>query len=212
MLTGAANGANAPPRAVMLSIAEIARRDGVAKPTVSIAVKRLVEQHGLTVERDGQGRVSAVNVAEYDHLRGRYGDPSKAQAPSKPELPADLTEPEARRHSDGYDEALRQKTWIDAETKRLALNELRGNLVRRDRMEEALRLCAEKIARPFDQLPQSADELADAYEKGGVHSLRQALKDLARKWRIATADALEAGISAEPVLDDPLPFTEANLQ
>jgi DNA-binding transcriptional ArsR family regulator len=65
MLMGKATGVNAaPPRAIMLSIGDIAQRDGVSKPAVSRKVKQLVEQHGLTVERDGQERVARVNVAE----------------------------------------------------------------------------------------------------------------------------------------------------
>ena len=212
MRTDGPNGANSPPRAVMLTIADLATRDGVSKPTVSIAVKRLVEKHGLTVERDAQGRVARVNAAEYDHLRGRYGDPSKAQAPARAEPPA--AEPAPQRPGpapDGYNEALRQKTWIDAETRRLALNELRGHLVRRDRVEEALRLCVDPIARAFDRLPQEADELADAYERGGLHGLRQALKELARKGRSAAADALEGMLQSAPADDEPLPFTEGPL-
>jgi hypothetical protein len=48
----------------MVSIARIAKRDGVSKPTVLICVKRFVEHHRLTVERDAQGRVAAVNVCD----------------------------------------------------------------------------------------------------------------------------------------------------
>lgn len=212
MLTDGPNGANSPPRAVMLTIAELAARDGVSKPTVSIAVKKLIERAGLTVERDAQGRVARVNAAEYDHLRGRYGDPSKAQAPARVDVPAAEPPPTAPlKAADGYDEALRQKTWIDAETRRLDLNQKRGNLVRRDRVEEALRLCVDPIARAFDRLPQEADELADAYERNGIHGLRQALKELARKGRTAAADALDSAFGAAPETDEPLPFTEGTL-
>lgn len=205
MQTDEFDGANDPPRAVMLTLGELAARDGVAKPTVSIHVKKLVEAHGLTVERDGQGRVARVNAAEYDHLRGRYGDASKAQAPRAADPPPALAQ------SETYDEALRQKTWVDAETRRLALNELRGNLVRRDKIVEALRLCGEEIGRPLDQLAQEADALAEAYDRDGLHGLRVALKAVGRRARERMAVALE-GVAAEaPHADEPLPFIEGRL-
>ena len=121
-----ANNTNAP-RTVMWSIAEIAARDGVSKPTVSVRVKRFVEQHGLAVERDEQGRVARLNVAEYDALRGQYADPSKMQAapPSAASTPArdDI------RSSESYDEALRQKTWLETERRRIELDQIKGRLV-----------------------------------------------------------------------------------
>lgn len=202
MLTDAANGANAPPRAVMQSIAEIARRDGVSKPTVSIAVKRLIEQHGLTVERDGQGRVALVNVAEYDHLRGRYGDPSKAQAPTRtvaaPAAPASMS---LGAH-ETYDEALRQKTWHEAEKRRLELAEIKGALVRRDRLTAAIERCGEEIVRVFDRLPLASDELAAAVAKGGTHEVRLALKGLATRMRADVAKSLNRLASDTPATEE----------
>ena len=96
------------PKAVLLSIRQLADRDGVSVPTISAKVKRLVEKHGLAVERDHLGRVSAVNAAEFDHWLGRYSDPSKAQAqaPERRSIVAD---------GETYDEALRLKTWHEAE-------------------------------------------------------------------------------------------------
>lgn len=211
MLTAPVGAVDAP-RAVMWSVSRIAERDQVSKQAVSKRVRELIERNGLEVERNGLGHVTAVNVAQYDHLRARYGDPSKAQAPVRVEASAtDLLPAIALKVADGYDEALRQKTWIDAETRRLDLNEKRRNLVRRDRVEEALRLCVDPITRAFDRLPQEADELADAYERNGIHGLRQALKDLARKGRAAAADALDGALGSAPETDEPLPFTEGAL-
>ncbi len=62
----------------MLTLGEIAARDGVSSPSVCVRVKRFVERHGLSVERDAHGRVSRVNVAEYDALRAKFGASSKA--------------------------------------------------------------------------------------------------------------------------------------
>lgn len=200
---------------VMWPAAQIAARDGVTREAVLKLVREFVERHSLAVTRDTRGRVATINVAAYDHLRKRYGDPSKRQAPTRLDGSAEDASlsslPAGSRTADGYDEALRQKTWIDAETRRLALNELRGHLVRRDRVEEALRLCVDPIARAFDRLPQEADELAEVYERGGLHGLRQALKELARKGRTAAAEALEGALRSAPATDEPLPFTEGPL-
>ena len=64
MATALATLVNAP-RAVMLSIGELARRDGVSKAAVSRKVKNLRKNHGLSVEIDVRGRVAAVNAAQY---------------------------------------------------------------------------------------------------------------------------------------------------
>ena len=62
----------------MWLIYRIADRDQVSEPTVSNHVKRLFERHGLNVTRDHLGRVSLVNVVQYDGLREQFGDASKA--------------------------------------------------------------------------------------------------------------------------------------
>ena len=185
MLTEAANGAKSPPRAVMMSVAEISRRDGVSKPTVSNHVKRLVERHGLTVERDGQGRVARVNVAEYDHLRGVVGDPSKAQA-QRP------TAPPPQPASESYDEALRQKTWHQAEQLRLQMEALKGRLVEVEQIEIAISTIMEEIARVIDRLPNLADDLAAAVAREGARGGRVLLRGHAAKLRQVIAAALSS--------------------
>jgi hypothetical protein len=46
---------NSTPAAVMMSITEIAARDGVSKPTVSVKVKQSDRGARPEVERDGRG-------------------------------------------------------------------------------------------------------------------------------------------------------------
>jgi hypothetical protein len=197
MLTAATNEVDAPPprsgeapRTVMWSVSQIAARDAVSKQAVSKKVRDLLE-HGLKVERDPQGRVIAVNVVEYDRLRGRTDDPSKAQAPGRqapPLLPL----------GESYDEALRQKTWHEAEKRRLELAELKGELIRTERVADAIVNCGSAIAKICDRLPNAADDLAAALSRGGVHALRVALKDIARAQRAEIADALAAIAGAAP--------------
>lgn len=173
MLTDVANSANAP-RAVMWSVAQVAERDGVSKPTVSIRVKRFVEQHGLTVERDSQGRVACLNVAEYDALRDRYDDPSKAQAPivrSVAEAP----------ESESYDEALRQKTWLETERRRIDLDQIRGKLVDTASVAEGHDRAAGIVIDVIDRLDDHEDDLAPIVVRDGLGVALKRLKALMRR-------------------------------
>jgi phage terminase Nu1 subunit (DNA packaging protein) len=166
----------------MLSVAEIARRDGVKKSGVSRRIKQLRDA-GLHVELDAQGRVAKVNSVQYDELRGRYGDPSKAQAPRAAiELPV----PE----NESYEEARRQLTWIDAERAKLKLEAEQGLYVKVEDLEGALLAIGEEIVGTVDRLTQTCDDLAAAVARDGVHGLRAALKKLAFEMKTDIADAL----------------------
>lgn len=171
MLTAATNGANAP-RAVMWSIAQIAERDGVSKPTVSVRVKKFAERHNLTVERDGQGRVASVNVAEYDALRGRFDNPSKAQQQARAASPSDP------RQSESYDEALRQKTWLEAEKRRIDLAQVKGQLIETAAVAEGYDTAAGLIADILSRIDDRADDLAAVVARDGARGLQTALKKL----------------------------------
>jgi DNA-binding transcriptional ArsR family regulator len=175
----------------MWSIGQLADRERVSKQAVSRAVKSLVERHGLTVELDARGRIAKLNVAEYDHLRGRFADPSKAQAPRQAEEPV-------RPASESYDEALRQKTWHEAEKRRLELAEIKKQLVRVDRLQDALARAGEDIVRTMDRLPNAADELAAAFAREGVHGMRVALKQITVRMRQDVAQALIDIAAAAP--------------
>lgn len=168
MLTASANGANDAP---MWSISQIAERDRVSKPTVSIHVKRLVERHGLAVERDGRGRVARVNVAEYDVLRNRFADPSKAQAPEA--LPGPLYEAK-----DSYDEALRRKTLYEAERRRIELDQLKGKLIGSGDVADALDRACNVSKEALGDIEEATDDLAAAFNRDGVRGLRAALRRL----------------------------------
>lgn len=183
MLMQVSGPVNAAPRAVMWSIKQIAERDGVSRPAISQAVSRLVKQHGLTVERDGQGRVSAVNVAEFDHLRGQYRDPTKDQ---RPEPPA----PAAGPSSESFDEASRQKEWLAVERAKITLAETKGELISAAGVANALVNAGADIARILDRLVNATDDLANAVAREGVHGLRVALKKQAGRMRTEIADAL----------------------
>jgi DNA-binding transcriptional ArsR family regulator len=173
----------APP-ALMMTVSEIAERDGVSKQAVSKRVKALVEAHGLSVELDGQGRVSRVNVAQYDHLRQRHGDPSKDQRPepSAPSAPAD----------ESYEESLRLKTLYEATRRGLELDEHIGKLVRVEELGPAADDIGATIAGIVGALENEADGFAAALMRDGPHGLRVLLKQTKFRMLSEIADALSA--------------------
>ena len=174
----------APADVIMMTAGEIAGRDGVTPQAVTKKFRELAER-GLEVERDTRGRITKANVAQYDLLRDRVGDPSKDQRPPREEEPAPLADPQS------YDEALRKKTWYEAERKRLELEEQIGTLVRVAEIEESIDTCAEAIAAVVRRLQSETDGLATAVTRDGVHGLRVALKALETKMLADIAAALE---------------------
>lgn len=179
--------------ALMMSAADVAKRDGVSKQAVSKKVRTFADKHGLEVQRGPRNAIVAFNVAQYDVLRERLDDPSKAQRSPPPE--ADPPPP-ARRES--YDEALRQKTVIETERSRLRLAEEKGELIRVATLADAIADCGAEISKIIDQLPGAADDLAAALGRDGVHGLRVTLKSIAQKVRVDVAAALAAIASNEP--------------
>lgn len=178
-----------PPRAVMMSVAAIAARDGVKKSGVSRRVKQL-RASGLQVELDGQGRVALINSVQYDEMRGRYGDLSKEQAPHAIAAP-----PEGENES--YNEARRVLTWVEAERAKLKLEAEQGLYVKLDELVPALEAAGLEIVGVIDRLVQSSDDLAAAVAQGGVGGLRTALKKLVFDMKSEAADALSKVAAAE---------------
>lgn len=172
------------PSFLMTTAADVASRDGVSRQAVTKKVREFAEK-GMTVERDGRGAIVRFNVAEYDHLRGRLGNPSKDQRAQRPDDTPIKADP-----NESYDEALRQKTWHEAEKRRLELHELKSKLIRKDRLTDALVRSGEEIVRVIDGLPGRTDDLALAFEKDGAHGLRVALKKLAAQMRSDIASSL----------------------
>lgn len=172
------------------SLKQIAERDSISVKAVSKAVARLIETDGLAVSRDARGRVSAVDLAQYDHLRRRTDNPSRVQAA------ATVAGREARDTGGGdYNAALTEKTRYEAIRRRLEVEELQGQLVRVDAIADAATRIASDLARLIDQMPQAADTLAAALARDGSRGLQVELKKLAHTWRERLADKL-AGLAA----------------
>lgn len=186
----------------MFTVSKIAERDGISRQAVSKRVKDLVSSHGLTVRRSPSGIVLEVNVVQYDLLRERYGDQSQVRIRKDP-APLPVVPPVV--DSKSYDEATRRRAWLEMEKRRLEVAELRGQLIRADKYADAIGTCADEMVRIIEQLPQRADDLAVELGCDDVHSVRRALKQLARELRADLAKKFEALAEAAPAMDDPLP-------
>lgn len=179
----------------MLTASAIAERHGVTKQAVSRRVARLVEQHGLRVERDGQGRIVGVDVAQYETLIEGVGDTSKV-----PDAAPTRLAPHADPNS--LDEARRQNAWITARRAEIELARARGELVRLDRVTDAIDVAGAEIAAILDRLPHLADDLVVSMTAGGVAAVRKTLADTALEIRRETARSLAAVASSAPLQDD----------
>lgn len=184
---------------VMWTVTRIAERDGVSRQAISKQVARLIEQHGLDVARDGRGRVSAVNIVHLDDLRRRFGDSGKVHAvPDRPASP----EPDPTGGSDAtIDGARRIKIIHETEMIRLRMAEDAGDLVRLDRINDATDRLVEELGRLVDML-QHADQIAAAFQRGGLHELRILLKRLTGETRTAIAESFAALARNAPAKDE----------
>lgn len=149
--------------------------------------------------RDAAGRISGVNVVEYDRLRGRLGDPSQDRKTGRSAgLPA---EP---RPADSLEEGRRRQVWYEVERKRLELDEMRGALLRRDALEAAVRDAGNALAHILDRLPHQADALMVAVTRDGLHGLRSALRSMALQMRQEASTAFAALAADAPAEDPPI--------
>lgn len=181
--------------------AQIAARDGVSRQAVAKMVANLVRDHKLPVQRNMRGAISAVNVAAYDELRARHADPSKSQARPAPSLPA----PDAPASApDSYDEALRQKTWIEAERARIKLQAETGALVLAERVSAAQAEAGARIAAVLSRLRGEGDAICAAVARDGLHGATRELRRIEREMGEAIASALDA-MAAEADEFDSLP-------
>lgn len=176
------------PPAVIATISEIAARDGISKQAVSKKVRELLDL-GLAVERNERGHIVSVNLAQYDYLRGRHDDPSKSQRPAA----AEQNSP-----ANSYDEALRKRTWYEAERKRLDLEEQIGRLIPVDEIATAVDECGAEIVQIVRQLQNETDAIAAVVAREGSHGLRVHLKQIESRFLAEIAKALRALATRAP--------------
>jgi hypothetical protein len=185
---------------IMWTIGQVAERDGVSKPAVSKAIKKLIEARPDTpVNYDGQGRVLAISLAHYDEFRQRFVNPNKATAPIRrlDEKPGKQASPE-----DSLEEAKRQSEWLRLGREKIRHQEELKQLVRRDRLNDAVRSAGAEIRTVVSRLANRADDIALAVSKEGVHGARVALRTIAFELGNEIADKLAAIAVTAPEVDE----------
>lgn len=186
---------------VMWSVAQIAERDGVSKQAVSKQVKKLLDDRPDTpVERGSQGQVVRLSLAHYDHYRQRHVNPAKATAPIRS---SDATAGGSISQSESFEEARRQSEWLKVGREKIRRQEECGQLLRRDRSEEAHRVIGREIQSIVRRLQNRADDVALAVSKEGVHGARVALRQIAFELGNEIADKL-SDIASDAPESDPL--------
>lgn len=186
---------------IMWSIGQIAARDKVSKPAISKQIKKLIEaKAGTPIEFDGQGRVLKVSLAHYDEYRQRYVNPAKATAPIRAidDAPSD---PPVNK-ADSFEEAKRQSEWLKLGRERIRHQEQLGQLVRSDRLGEAVRTVGGEIKTVVARLQNRADDIALAVSKEGVHGARVLLRKIAFELGNEIADKVLEIAAVAPVTDD----------
>ncbi len=178
---------------IMRTAAEIAARDGVSKQAVSKSIQSIIAASPeVPVERDGRGRVTKISLPHYDHHRERFMNPAKMAKPAPKEA-----------DPDSFEEARRQNEWIKVQREKIRLDEEVLSLVRADKHHEAIKIVEREICLVVDRLPNTAEELAAAVSKEGVHGVRVLLRNIAFEMANEIADRLEA-IAADAPEHDPL--------
>jgi hypothetical protein len=175
---------NAQPPAGMLTIQEVAKRDKVGTAVISRLAARLIERYALPVTRDARGRVQALDILEYDRLRGLVANPSKRQRPPPRRPSRALTDPES------YDRALVRKTLVQAQRAELKLAEERGELVRKSELVDAIAICCASIIRILQHDIAMADDLALIGQKEGANGIRRFLRASVDRRRTEIADEM----------------------
>lgn len=178
----------------LMTIGELAAREGVTKQAISKTVKRLIEHHRLAVERDARGRVAKVDRESFDRLRHIHGDSTKRHEPPPPE-------PVAPMGNATLDGARREQVVETTRLTRMRIAAEAGALVRVDRVEEAANRLAEEIARQVDILP-FLDDLIAAYQREDMHGVRMAAKRANEQMRARIAEACAQLAQAAPARDD----------
>lgn len=191
---------------VMWSVAQIAARDGVSKPAVSKTVKKLTEARPDTpIERGAQGQVLRVSLAHYDEYRQRHVNPAKATAPLRSPDGSNESrgsgDAKLPRDEESFDEARRQAEWLKVGREKIRHQEDAGQLIRKDKQEQAAAVIGGQIQAIVRRLPNKADELALAVSKEGVHGARVLLRQIAFDIGNQIADKIEEIAEASPEFD-----------
>jgi DNA-binding transcriptional ArsR family regulator len=177
---------------VRVSVSELATLKGVSPQAISKRLGRLEEQGLINVSKVGRERT--VLLADWDTVTSEHSDLSKlAGAATLKERSAESL-PGAdflAKRDPTYTAELTRKAGYEADLKAIELRRLKGELVEVDELRAAAETAATTIVGVFDRLPALAEDIGAAMTKGGVSSVRDALKNWVRMARADLARACE---------------------
>jgi len=166
------------------SVADLARRKGIARQSLHERVDRLAADGLISVRREG--RTKLINVAEYDRAVGQVGDAFKegaAETRSSIDSGDAPSSPALRDHQ-------ARAAQYTADLKFLDLEERLGRLVPVDEVKAGGIKIGEAVVSILGRLPTYAEGMAATAAKDGVQGVRGALKEIERELRIAIAKAI----------------------
>ncbi len=190
---------------VMMTLSEIAERDGISRQAISKTVRELVDKHDkIPVERDGRGRIARVSVGHIDHYRDKFQNPAKVLA-SRPSPSEDKPKrdgaPPIEQEGDSFEEARRLNEWLRYSRLKLQHDEACGRLISADTVAAALDSLGREAQAIIARLPNHADDLSGPFAKEGVHGLRTALREVAHQINLSIAKRFEEIAASAPERD-----------
>jgi len=163
-----ATGGTGTSQPVTMTIGELAARDGVHLSVMSRRVARLVEKHGLEVERDIRGRVARVALAQYDRLLNRTRDLAQAQDA------AEVREPAAGGpFAAAYAFALAREKQAKADIAEIELRRRRGELVPVEVFRAVVEDIAAGLVTQLEEVVRSVDQVEAAAAAGGAEAVER---------------------------------------
>lgn len=190
---------------VMMTLSEIAARDGISRQAISKTVRELVEKHDkIPVDRDGRGRIVRVSVAHIDHYRDKFQNPAKvlASRPSPSEAkPKRDDAPPVDADENSFEEARRRNEWLRYSRLKLEHDEACGRLINADTVAAALDSLGREAQAIIARLPNHADDLSVPFAKEGVHGLRTGLREVAHLIGMSIAERFKEIAASAPERD-----------
>jgi len=173
--------------ALWVTLAELARRKNVARPTIGERVKRLAESNKITIRKEGRNKL--VNLAEYDDAVGQVGDAIKENAATVPDDTGNKTLRDAQA----------QQAQYKSELLRIELEREEGKTRSVQEIEKAAVLLAQALVRETEKFSKYAEEIGKAAGGKDMRSARLEGKKVAHKLR----EIIYQKLSALPVTEKP---------
>lgn len=166
------------PKPVLVTVSELARRNGVTKQSMHERVRRLAEKHEGLVQK--HGRNVMVDVAMFETALTENGDAVKEAGQSTRRLMNDDSDSDGSLPRENhYRDAQTERARIDARIKAIELAKLQNQLVPIDGpngIHAAMRGVADIVTRRVDLIPRVAQKLHDE----GLISDQSAVRRLLR--------------------------------